>query len=205
LSAAFSGLLLLFVAYIVTATSGVLDGGNILELKAPLIGHPMPCSERKYALKFIAVSLFMWIFVFSIPLGMIEQHEPRFLSLNLPVAFITAWWSTFLPLELVDSLSTAAAGWYAMAAWLTCIGPSVGHWSLGIDCVRCLHRRVVRGVYDGACMCTARAPVREAAGVRSPASAEDAAAARLPPSVLGHLLVWRLAAKANEPGWPLPK
>jgi hypothetical protein len=108
--------LLLLVAYIVTATSGILDGGVILELD---LGTT---SERKFALKFIASSLFGWIFVFSIPLGMIEQPEPRFLSPLLPVALLTFTWAVIFPLEQVGPLTSVAAGGYAAAVWITCIG-----------------------------------------------------------------------------------
>jgi hypothetical protein len=63
----------------------------------------------------ITYSLFAWNFVFLIPLGMIEQSEPRFLAANLPVAWLLSLWTTFLPLEPLS------VGHYAAGAYFTWI------------------------------------------------------------------------------------
>jgi hypothetical protein len=93
---------LLFVAYIATATSSAL--------------------EHRFALKFIANSLFMWNFVFLIPLGVIEQSEPRFLAVNLPVTLVAILWTSFLPLEYANPLSVDAVVYYVLAAIFAWIG-----------------------------------------------------------------------------------
>jgi hypothetical protein len=116
---------LLFVAYIATVTSGVRSGvlgeGGALDMKDHYSGRlsPMPFDEGRFALKQITNSLFGWNFVFMIPLGMIEQSEPRFLAANLPVAFVALWWIDLMPLERTNLRSVDAVGRYVGLAYAT--------------------------------------------------------------------------------------